>query len=758
MPRKTVVIVFTDGVPGDAGNYGEFVDLSECSTVKSANRAIAEAKKLKDAGASVYCIGMVEGADPAATYNFTPANRTVLGNTYPCYVEEIDAINAFLHFLSSDYPNATSMTSENRTTVINNGYVYAANNSDTLDEAFTNISENVAVSTVHLTADAVVRDVMAEGFDLPEDIESDPGKYVKTFTSDYLGNDQWGELVPTTAFPITVDHATKTVDVTGFDYEKHYVHEAYTETNGKPVPAGGKRLVITISGVTANDKAIQNNFVNTNDPSSGIYTGSGMAAEFVAPFEVPTEFLQKKIFVLDYFMPTEIPCADVGVFTPLHLSATGMTGFDDRNTSIECANGRVILEDGILYCIPTKSDFHETNHFYLYGLDANGDNVWSKISFLPANNVFYEDDWATYSDNWSVDGVANGNTETLSNPVHGYIESKANEQGYSNGSAHYSAIPGSYAEFTFTGTGIDVYCRTDEACGVSLALLTPEGEELATKYFMVDNESTSDTYYQIPTVFFHDLPYGTYNLKIIVAENESRNHYYLDGFRVYNPLQVDDEITKLAYGAEYHSDYTTIRDLLINPTDSTTANITGAFFIDEVTDEEGNGSSTNSNAIETYVEFGPKNEVYLSSGNSIVLKVDPNAYYYVGIKAPAGSATVSYSYGTTAEGEDARKEVTINSAADLYYEVIPSAEGYIEIKNLSGGIISLTKLRSCGNEKGLALRSASAAEILDYANRFDSLREATEHTFTAPTYTKAPKQAKLLFRKIKKPIIGRETQ
>ncbi len=768
LPRKTIVILFTDGLPAyESVQFANnelcehFANIHACGTIPTANKTIAEAKKLKDAGAAVYSIGMLDGIDPAASINFTETTCTHNNGSYPCYTEKATAINAFLHFLSSDYPDAESMLGPNRSTVINNGYFFAANTANALDQAFNNIYENAAIPTVALTADAVMRDVMAEGFDLPADIEDNPRKYIATATLDYLGEEKWGPIVQTTEFPITVNAATKTVDVTGFDYESNYVHEAYTDTAGNLIPAGGKRLLIVIFGVTANDEALQNGLVNTNDGSSGIYVNGDLAAELVVAYNMPTEQLEKKSFVLDYFMSAEIDPEEVGVYTPLHLSKDGMTYFTEANTSLDCANGTIAIVDGKLQYTPTTADFHTVDSFYLFGKDANGENVWAKLNILPANNVFYEDDWVSYSENWSVVGTPNNNTETFNGPIHGYIDSKANESGYSNGSAHFSDYEYATAEFTFTGTGIDIYCRTDSECGVALAVLNSTGETVTSQHLIMDVLSTSGTYYQIPALFFHDLTYDTYTLKITIKNatyGGGRDDFYIDGFRVYSPLETEDELVADAYGNETGASYATLRDLLISASE-TAGVIEGAVFIDDANeDSDVNTPDDNSSSIQDYIDYGPKNEIYLAPGNSIILKVKSATHYYLGIKSPSGSAKVSYSYGTNANGEDLRNEAIVNSAADLYYKVIPSAEGYIEIKNISEtGLIALTKLRACsGTAEDLTLRSATVDEILAYANRFDSLAQAETLTIGAPTFTKAPKQPKPIFRNIKKPILGRE--
>ena len=760
LPRKTIVILFTDGMP--AYEYDYFADLEDCGTIPTANRTIAAAQELKKDGVAVYSIGMLDGISPEGSINFSETTCTYGNASYPCYADKVTAINAFMHFVSSDYPEATDMLSPNRTTVVNNGYFYAANTANALDQAFTNISENVAATTVALTSTAMVRDVMAVGFDLPDGIEENPEKYVHTFTVDYLGNEQWAEPVWTDAYKVTIDLKAKAVNVTGFDYDKNYIHEAYTDSNGNSIPAGGKRLVVLILGVTANDNAVQNSDVNTNDPSSGIYVDGNLTSEPFA-FAMPTEHLQKQFFVMDYFAPAEIDPEEVGVFEAMHLNKDGMAPFnpDSVTTKIACANGTIELKDGKLVYTPVTPDFHEADSFYLYGKGYNDkgevENVWAKLTILPANNVLYEDDHGvTYGGTWVIDGTPANSTETFNNPVHGYIESKANEQGHSNGSAHRSNQRFATAEFTFIGTGIDIYTRTGATSGMTMAELFRAGETEPCDVIIMDNLSSSGTYYQIPTMFFHGLDYGTYTVKITIKApgyDSGRGTYHLDGYRVYNPLSATDaDLMKEAYGNEYQSEYESLRDKLIGATDAE-AGIQGAVFIDDADkDAAVDSPDYNSSSIQDYIDYGPKNEIYLYSGNSILLKVDPDAHYFVGIKSPKGGATVTVSNG------EGTRDIEINSATDMFYEIIPSADGYLSIKNTSAGdgLIALTKLRISGTEKGLTLRSATVDELLAYANSFDTLESSEDPIFLAPSYNKEPKQPKSIFRNIKKPILGRE--
>ena len=104
-----------------------------------------------------------------------------------------------------------------------------------------------------------------------------------------------------------------------------------------------------------------------------------------------------------------------------------------------------------------------------------------------------------------------------------------------------------------------IYSKTDMTTGTVYAVLEPqfESENAKVQRLIVDNlaESNGETgYYQIPTVSFQDLTYGEYKVTIMVTTAaEGRSTYYLDGVRVYNPIQglEEDQLVQDAYGADH---------------------------------------------------------------------------------------------------------------------------------------------------------------------------------------------------------------
>lgn len=121
---KKVVIFFTDGKPTSFSEFDPGV----------ANRAITTAKALKDNKAEIYTVGIFSGANPDAD----PTN----GRT--------SAENRFMHAVSSNYPNATSYTTNPNTLGARatdskgnpTDYYKAATDSDELNQVFQDIIIN----------------------------------------------------------------------------------------------------------------------------------------------------------------------------------------------------------------------------------------------------------------------------------------------------------------------------------------------------------------------------------------------------------------------------------------------------------------------------------------------------------------------------------------------------------------------------------------------------------------------------------------
>lgn len=115
---QKVVVFFTDGKPTRHSDFSPTV----------ANNAIAAAKAMKDEGATVYTIGIFDGADPSAD---------------PTSYKTSDE-NKFMHAMSSNYPKATSYTSGKLgDRVAGATYYKSAANAAELDQVFADISSAI---------------------------------------------------------------------------------------------------------------------------------------------------------------------------------------------------------------------------------------------------------------------------------------------------------------------------------------------------------------------------------------------------------------------------------------------------------------------------------------------------------------------------------------------------------------------------------------------------------------------------------------
>lgn len=157
--RNRVVIMFTDGQPNHYNGFDGSV----------ADTAIENAQTLKSKsyGASVYTIGIFSGANVGTTL---PDNDNS-GKT-----------NRYMHLVSSNYPNASSMSEPGTDGDVKNGYYKVASDAESLGSVFTKLGEAIGKPSITLGSNAVLTDNIASNFNVPED-----AKDVKVYTADYDG-------------------------------------------------------------------------------------------------------------------------------------------------------------------------------------------------------------------------------------------------------------------------------------------------------------------------------------------------------------------------------------------------------------------------------------------------------------------------------------------------------------------------------------------------------------------------------------------
>ena len=131
---KKVVIFFTDGSPTSSNGFEREV----------ANNAVTAAKKLKDGGATVYSIGIFDGADPSS-----------LGSNE----------NQFMHAVSSNFPKATKYNPRGEGN-IEAGYYKSATNASELNTIFDEIEKSETTTSAY--TNVVMEDTLSDYVDLAD--------------------------------------------------------------------------------------------------------------------------------------------------------------------------------------------------------------------------------------------------------------------------------------------------------------------------------------------------------------------------------------------------------------------------------------------------------------------------------------------------------------------------------------------------------------------------------------------------------------
>ena len=252
--RNRVVIVFTDGVPGWFGYENT-----------TADSAINEAKKAKDAGTTVYTVGIFSGADASSVGTKPDSDLSNNSSSIP------SAANWFMQNLSS-----------NNGTPQNPSYYLSAGDANTLNNIFQQISDQIESggSSTTLSDETVIRDIIAPAFSLTEEADESS---IELETYSCIGKDgnkyTWSKNADAMGATATVNGDQ--VSVTGFDFAENYVG---TVTENENVSCRGNKLVIKFT-VKPKDGFLGGNNVYTNT-SAGVYENRS-AATPILTFERP---------------------------------------------------------------------------------------------------------------------------------------------------------------------------------------------------------------------------------------------------------------------------------------------------------------------------------------------------------------------------------------------------------------------------------------------------------------------------------------
>lgn len=279
--RSKVVVLFTDGKPTSGTEFENSV----------ANSAISYAKNMKDGGAKVYTINVLE---------------TEAGSN----------MDKYMNYVSSNYPSASSLDNAG-TGTMGGKYYKQASDEDGLKDVFVEIvndsfSESGSADIVLNKDEIVIKDIVTSSFLIPEGANS-----VKLYTQELdhidatkaYADDAWrtsgyytwkARQAAPAYVTYNIPEGSRTVNVEGFDFSLNWVGVSKFYKNGVYQTgqdiAHGSRLIIEITIVP--DPNAEGGAVTTNDSNSGVYIGGENVTPVVINFPVPAPVYTPKNLVL----------------------------------------------------------------------------------------------------------------------------------------------------------------------------------------------------------------------------------------------------------------------------------------------------------------------------------------------------------------------------------------------------------------------------------------------------------------------------
>lgn len=305
--RQKVVVLFTDGVPTTSSDFDTGV----------ADSAIKSAKHLKDAGVTVYSVGIFNGANPDEMYGASGFDTNSNGTVGSKWIEEKRGLfpgtdfpeadrpagNRFMNLVSSNYASASGIGLKRSTDGLGilryeityeitqnfnrtaGNYYLTADDAISLNNIFKTISDQISTPTINLGSEAVVKDIISDYFELPDGATAkDIQVYTADATATALENptdaSAWEDRVSANLPPSIQG---KTISVTGFDYNANFVSDKKKDGSKADY---GRKLIIEFN-VTVRKGFLGGNNVPTNEAASGLYE-NGSETTPLETFEQPT--------------------------------------------------------------------------------------------------------------------------------------------------------------------------------------------------------------------------------------------------------------------------------------------------------------------------------------------------------------------------------------------------------------------------------------------------------------------------------------
>ena len=438
---------------------------------------------------------------------------------------------------------------------------------------------------------------------------------------------------------------------------------------------------LTLTYDNFKDVVIEGTITNTAEFSckySSEYSAGSLDTKASAAADVEVKTVE---YVVDFGLPLTIDLS-----TWLKVATIG---------SAKASYGDIVIDTGgKAFTYSPNTTLKGTDHVTL--TFSNGQSYG--LNIIPATTVYYEEGFADLTG--FTEGSKGTGTQTKSvageKAHYGYDAKYAAEtEGPSNDTEAVSNAKGSTAEFSFTGTGIDIFANCASDTGNVLAQLFRADGTLV-KMMTIKTEATgaygdlvSNGAYNAVIASVKGLEHGNYKLKITTTNTSPVK---LDGFRVYGTLK--DEATNAAYESdlEENPSYFNLRDAVLTGLNANNGASSASIYAQVFEKTQiGNGAvlisarADDAYAVEEQLNEGPKKEVYLQKGQALVFKVDTGRKLELGLKAVNDSVTFTIN-GTSQ---------TITSDTDMFYEITKDSDGTVTITNTGENILAVTNLKIC---------------------------------------------------------------
>lgn len=432
--RPTFVIMFTDGIPGHTDPEGsdDSIFSDGRKSICFAYNTIAYANQMKNKGTKVFTVGIhpdckpvpevagdpfyirlqfysTGGMSPKSYYYFT--NTSAKRNTYDNHINCDNALNVFLHMVSSNYYDTNMDTSpcrydtnydhdevkgkgmerwsvgengsaptisiQKKTEIVNGKHYHSASDPAELINEFEEISEDIIeYAKEEMTSETQLRDYIdGRFFKLPDDVTVES---IVCYARQCIGKTSDGKYkfaenhidIPGLSVQVKagVEGQDDEVVVTGFDYKANWVGALKESPDiDKPGDWHGQELIVIIPFVLKDDVDASGT-LQTNTEDSGIYLPG--EEEPYKPYPVP-EVTWSMINITRTGL-------EVGESAIYYVYAAEVdSAFDDKPTyivTLNRENSSAVAKKTIAHVLARQGHENQDDGYYKYKVVETGWN------------------------------------------------------------------------------------------------------------------------------------------------------------------------------------------------------------------------------------------------------------------------------------------------------------------------------------------------------------------------------------------------